>query len=95
MPHSSTVARKQMERVPEIDAVAKHLTIEVIFTGIPVPEPNRRGYRDIGHQLERMTAYKQAIDVWAFSRSVRQLPRKTQSLHLSFPDAEPPWSLRT
>jgi hypothetical protein len=27
-----------MERVSEIDAIAKRLEIEIIFTGIPVPE---------------------------------------------------------
>jgi hypothetical protein len=37
-PHSNAVVRKQMERVPEFRVIAKRLEIEVIFTGIPVPE---------------------------------------------------------
>lgn len=37
-PHSNAAARKIMERVPEINAIAKRLEIEIIFTGIPVPE---------------------------------------------------------
>lgn len=37
-PHSNAVVRKQMERVPEINALAKSLGIEIVFTGIPVPE---------------------------------------------------------
>jgi hypothetical protein len=37
-PHSSAVARKTMAQVAEINAIAKRLEIEIIFTGIPVPE---------------------------------------------------------
>jgi hypothetical protein len=37
-PHSNAAARKIMERVSEIRAIAKRLEIEIIFTGIPVPE---------------------------------------------------------
>jgi hypothetical protein len=37
-PHSNAASRKQMERVSEIEAIAKRLEIEIIFTGIPVPE---------------------------------------------------------
>jgi uncharacterized protein with GYD domain len=37
-PHSNAAARKQMERVAEIDTLAKSLGIEIVFTGIPVPE---------------------------------------------------------
>lgn len=37
-PHSNAVARKQMERISEIDAIAKRLEMEIVFTGIPVPE---------------------------------------------------------
>jgi hypothetical protein len=37
-PHSNAAARKIMGRVSEIEAIAKRLEIEIIFTGIPVPE---------------------------------------------------------
>src|SRR6202050_5037068 len=37
-PHSNAAARKIMERVPEIEAIAEKLEIEIIFSGIPVPE---------------------------------------------------------
>ena len=37
-PHSNAVARKQMERVSEIEAIAEKLEIEIVFSGIPVPE---------------------------------------------------------
>jgi hypothetical protein len=37
-PHSNAVARKIMRRGPEIEAIAKRLEIEIVFTGIPVPE---------------------------------------------------------
>jgi hypothetical protein len=37
-PHSNAAARKIMGRIPEIEAIAKRLEIEIIFTGIPVPE---------------------------------------------------------
>ena len=37
-PDSNAAARKQMGRVSEINAIAKRLEIEIIFTGIPVPE---------------------------------------------------------
>jgi hypothetical protein len=37
-PHSNAAARKIMQRIPEIQAIAKRLEIEIIFSGIPVPE---------------------------------------------------------
>jgi len=37
-PHSNAAAREIMRRGPEIEAIAKRLEIEIIFTGIPVPE---------------------------------------------------------
>jgi hypothetical protein len=37
-PHSNAAARKIMERVSEIEGIAKRLEIEIIFCGIPVPE---------------------------------------------------------
>jgi hypothetical protein len=37
-PHSNAAARKIMARVAEIRAIAKRLEIEVVFSGIPVPE---------------------------------------------------------
>jgi len=37
-PHSNAAARKIMERVSEIESIAKRLEIEIIFSGIPVPE---------------------------------------------------------
>jgi hypothetical protein len=37
-PHSNAAARRIMGRVSEIEAIAKRLEIEIIFTGIPVPE---------------------------------------------------------
>ena len=37
-PHSNAAARKIMERVSEIEGIAKKLEIEIIFSGIPVPE---------------------------------------------------------
>jgi aspartyl/asparaginyl-tRNA synthetase len=37
-PHSNAAARKIMGRISEIEAIAKRLEIEIIFTGIPVPE---------------------------------------------------------
>lgn len=37
-PHSNAAARKPMERVSKVDAIAKRLKIEIIFTGISVPE---------------------------------------------------------
>ena len=37
-PHSNAAARKIMQRIPEIEAIAKRLEIEIIFSGIPVPE---------------------------------------------------------
>jgi hypothetical protein len=37
-PHSNAAARKIMQRVPEIEAIAKKLEIEIIYSGIPVPE---------------------------------------------------------
>jgi hypothetical protein len=37
-PHSNAAARKIMERVSDIEAIAKSLGIEIIFSGIPVPE---------------------------------------------------------
>jgi hypothetical protein len=37
-PHSNAAARKIMQRASEIEAIAKRLGIEIIFSGIPVPE---------------------------------------------------------
>jgi aspartyl/asparaginyl-tRNA synthetase len=37
-PHSNAAARKIMSNISGIEAVAKDLGIEIIFTGIPVPE---------------------------------------------------------
>lgn len=37
-PHSNAAARKIMERVPAIEAIAEKLGIEIVFSGIPVPE---------------------------------------------------------
>jgi hypothetical protein len=37
-PHSNAAAREIMQRVPEIEAIAEKLDIEIIFSGIPVPE---------------------------------------------------------
>jgi hypothetical protein len=37
-PHSNILARKQVERIPEFNVMAKDLGIEMIFAGIPVPE---------------------------------------------------------
>jgi aspartyl/asparaginyl-tRNA synthetase len=37
-PHSNAAAKQIMQRVPEIEAVAKKLEIEIVFSGIPVPE---------------------------------------------------------
>jgi hypothetical protein len=37
-PHSSAAARKIMARVSEIGDIAKRLEIQIIFSGIPVPE---------------------------------------------------------
>lgn len=37
-PHSNAVARKQFERRPEFNEMAKKLGIEFVFAGIAVPE---------------------------------------------------------
>jgi hypothetical protein len=37
-PHSNAAARKIMQRASEIEATAKRLGIEIVFSGIPVPE---------------------------------------------------------
>jgi hypothetical protein len=37
-PHSNAAARRIMQRVSEIQSIAKRLEIEIIFSGIPVPE---------------------------------------------------------
>lgn len=37
-PHSNRLARKQFERFPEFNNMAKKLGIELVFAGIPVPE---------------------------------------------------------
>jgi hypothetical protein len=37
-PHSNAAARKIMQQVSAIQAIAKRLQIEIVFSGIPVPE---------------------------------------------------------